>query len=207
MTALGRILTSKPALAILLTIAFALLTIAFYLAHARWFTVDVVLYGALLDAALAAVVMAAVLWLFVRRRFSGFEKVLLVCVWILGGYAFALSGPAVLDRSLSFYILEKLQQRGGGIRADAIGDVFVTEYMPEYRLVDVRLTEQLESGTIVIEDGCVTLTPKGDQLASLSRFIRTHFMPRHRLLAGEYTDALVDPFEHSPKGPMGYECS
>lgn len=206
MTVARNVLTSKPVLAVLLTIAYALLTIAFYLAHARWFTVNVVLYGALLDAALAAVVMAAVLWLVVRRSFSGFEKVLLVCVWVLGGYAFALSGPALLDRSLSFYILEKLQQRGGGIRADAIGDVFVTEYMPEFRLVDVRLTEQVESGTVVIEDGCVKLTPKGDQLASISRFIRTHFMPRHRLLAGEYTDALVDPFEHSPKGPMGYEC-
>jgi hypothetical protein len=207
MSAAGKRLASKPVLAILLTIAYALLTLAFYLAHARWFPVDVVLYGALLDAALAAVVMAAVLWLLARRRFSGLEAVLLVCVWILGGYAFAISGPTLLDRSLSFYILEKLQQRGGGIRADAIGDVFVTEYMPEFRLVDVRLTEQLESGTVVIEDGCVKLTPKGERLASLSRFIRTHLLPRHRLLAGEYTDALVDPFEHSPKGPMGYECN
>jgi hypothetical protein len=150
--------------------------------------------------------MAAVLWLLARRTFTGFEKVLLVALWLVGGYAFAVTGPTILDRSLSFYILEKLQQRGGGVREDAIGTIFVTEYMPEFRLVDVRLTEQLQSGTIVIENGCVKLTEKGQRLASLSRFIRTHFLPKHRLLAGEYTDALVDPFVNSPPGPMGYEC-
>lgn len=197
---------SKPLLAVALTIAYAILTLAIYVVHARWFPVDVVFYSAMLDAALAAAVMAVVLLAVGRRVYSSFEKVLLLCVWLLGGYAFAISGPAVLDRSLSFYILEKLQQRGGGVRADAIGEIFVNEYMPEFRLVDVRLTEQLESGTVVIENGCVRLTAKGDALASVSRYIRTHFMPRHRLLDGEYTDALVDPFANSPTGAMGYEC-
>jgi len=197
---------SKPLLALLLTLAYALLALAIYVAHAWWFPVDVVFYSALLDAVIAAVVMALVLVLVGRRVYAPFEMVLLVCIWLLGGYAFAISGPAVLDRSLSFYILEKLQQRGGGVRADALGEIFVTEYMPEFRLVDVRLTEQLESGTIVIEDGCAKLTPKGEALAALSRFLRTHFMPRHRLLAGVYTDALVDPFQASPTGAMGYEC-
>lgn len=197
---------SKPLLALLLTVAYALLTLAIYLIHARWFLVDVVFFSAMLDAAIAAVIMAVVLLVVGRGVYSSFEKVLLICIWLLGGYAFAISGPAVLDRSLSFYILEKLQQRGGGVRADAIGQIFVNEYMPEFRLVDVRLTEQVESGTVVIENGCVKLTPKGEALASLSHYIRTHFMPRHRLLAGAYTDALVDPFAHSPAGEMGYEC-
>lgn len=206
MTPLGRLIASKTVVAILLTLAYAALTIAITIVHARWFPVEVVLYSALLDAFLAALIMAVVLWLVARRRFTGFEKVLLVALWLVGGYAFAVTGPTILDRSLSFYILEKLQQRGGGVREDAIGTIFVTEYMPEFRLVDVRLTEQLQSGTIVIEDGCVKLTPHGQRLASLSRFIRTNFLPKHRLLAGEYTDALVDPFANSPTGPMGYEC-
>ena len=87
-----------------------------------------------------------------------------------------------------------------------MGDVFKDEYMPEFRLVDVRLTEQLQSGTIAIENGCVKLTPRGERLATLSRFIRTTLLPKHRLLAGVYTDALVDPFRASKKGPIGYEC-
>jgi hypothetical protein len=137
---------------------------------------------------------------------SPFELLLLSVIWVLGGYAFAISGPAVLDRSLSFYILEKLQQRGGGIREDAFPEVFTEEYMPEFHLVDVRITEQLQSGTIVVADGCVRLTPYGKRLASLSLFVRRHLLAKHRLLAGVYTDALVDPYAASRKGPIGYEC-
>jgi hypothetical protein len=33
--------------------------------------------------------------------------------------------------------------------------------MKEARLVDIRLTEQLDSGTIVIKSGCVRLTDHG----------------------------------------------
>ena len=149
----------------------------------------------------------ALLLLFGRRlRLDGTHKFLLVALWLAGGFAFAITVPTVLDRSLSFYILEKLQQRGGAIRADAFPQVFTDEYMPEFRLVDVRLTEQEQSGTIVIENGCVRLTPRGQMLASFSRFFRQNLLPKHRLLAGEYTDALVDPFANSKTGTMGYEC-
>jgi hypothetical protein len=105
--------------------------------------------------------------------------------------------PAVLDRSLSFYILEKLQQRGGGIQQARFAEIFTQEYVKEHRLVDVRLTEQMESGTIKIDNGCVRLTAKGDRLATFSRFFRTHLLPKRRLLMGQYSDDLTDPFRHS----------
>lgn len=93
-------------------------------------------------------------------------------MWLITGYAMAISGPAVIDRSLSFYILEKIQQRGGGIKQEKLAQVFTDEYLKEHRLVDVRLTEQLESGTIVVNDGCVLLTPKGERFASFGQYFR-----------------------------------
>lgn len=195
----------KTLAALGLTALYATVLVAVYLFHALWLPVNVIFYSAMLDA-LIAVLLLSVLLVFVGRRFSGFEKGLLVTIWLLCGYAFALSGPTVLDRSLSFYLLEKLQQRGGGIRADAIEQVFVREYMPEFRLVDVRLTEQLESGTITIENGCVKLTAKGKRLASFSRFVRQNLLAKNRLLAGEYSDDLVDPFKNSQTRAVGYEC-
>jgi hypothetical protein len=78
---------------------------------------------------------------------ASFERAQLLVIMLLAGYALAISVPTVIDRSLSFYILEKLQQRGGGIRYAAFEQVFTQEYLKEHRLVDVRLTEQLESGT------------------------------------------------------------
>jgi len=106
---------------------------------------------------------------------------------------------------LSFYILEKIQQRGGGIQQARFKEVFTEEYLPEHRLVDVRLTEQLESGTIRIVDGCVVLTERGHQLATFSRAFRMHLLPKRRLLMGKYSDDLTDPFRSSGASP-GYEC-
>lgn len=192
---------------VLLSLLFIAVLLTAYLIHVWYLPVQVVLYSAIGDAVLAAAIVSAGGALLLRRLpLSGFELLLLSVIWLLGGYAFAISGPAVLDRSLSFYILEKLQQRGGGIREDAIPRVFVEEYMPEFRLVDVRITEQLQSGTIEVVNGCVRLTSQGQRLATFSRFVRTQLLAKHRLLAGVYTDALVDPFAKSAKGPMGYEC-
>lgn len=189
-----------------LTALYIVVLILVYVLHMRYGRVDVVLYAAILDAIVAATLTGAVLFIApVLRDFSGLEKAQLVAIWLLGGYAFAISVPTVIDRSLSFYILEKLQQRGGRIREDRFQDVFTKEYMVEHRLVDVRLTEQLESGTIVIDNGCVRLTERGQQLATFSRFYRGNLLPKQRLLKGEYTDDLTDPFRHS-RADVDYLC-
>lgn len=193
----------------LLTVLFIILLLSFYLLHIWYIPVNVIFYSAIADAAVAALVMAALIYFVARHalQLTGFEYLLLFAIWLLGGYAFSISIPTVLDRSLSFYILEKLQQRGGGIKHEAIGKVFTDEYLPEFRLVDVRLTEQEASGTITIKNGCVKLTERGQSLASFSRFFRKNLLAKHRLLAGKYTDDLVDPFKNSQTGEMGYECN
>lgn len=189
------------------TALFTVLLVAVYLAHVRFLTVNVVFYAAMADGVIAAA-LAGGLLLVMRffRPLGGFEKLQLVVIWLLLGYASAISVPTVVDRSLSFYLLEKLQQRGGGIRQSAFEDVFTREYMVEHRLVDVRLTEQLESGTIIIENGCVKLTPKGERVASAGRFFRQHFLPKRRLLMGEYSDDLTDPFRRGRVVDPDYRC-
>jgi hypothetical protein len=180
---------------ILASVLFILLLFLTYYIHIAFFNVNVVFYAAIADGIISAVLTGALVFLIPYfRSLSGFEKLLLLIIWLLGGYAFSISVPTVIDRSLSFYILEKIQQRGGGIKEDRIEDVFTKEYVKEHRLMDVRLTEQLESGTIIIDNGCVKLTKKGDEIASFGRFFRKNFLPRKRLLMGEYTDDLTDPF-------------
>ena len=197
----------KLLIALGLTLAFVVLLLAIYYLHVLYVPVEVVLYSAILDGLVATLAVALALWLLRRRLpFTGFEKLLLILLWALGGYAFAISVPTVLDRSLSFYILEKLDERGGGIKLSSIPDVFTKEYINEFRLVDVRLTEQLQSGTITIDNGCVKLTDRGRRIAEVSSFIRKNLLPKHRLLMGQYTDALTDPFAASAGQKIGYEC-
>lgn len=182
----------------LASLLFLVLLLGVYWVHVRYVRVDVVFYAAIADAFIATA-LAALILLGVRcfALFTGFEKILLVAIWLLTGYSLAISVPTVIDRSLSLYILEKLQQRGGEIRQEHFEEVFTKEYVKEHRLVDVRLTEQLESGTIVIEDGIVKLTEKGGAIASFGRFFRVHWSPKKRLVMGQYTDELTDPFRKS----------
>lgn len=188
------------------TLIFLALLALTYLIHINYFRVDVVLYGAILDGALAvflaSVILYAVSYFAVLNHF---EKAQLIVIWLLLSYTYAISAPTVLDRSLSFYILEKIQQRGGGIKLSGFEKVFTDEYINEHRLVDVRLTEQQSSGTVIIVDGCVKLTQRGDYLASFSRYFRQHLLPKKRLLMGEYTDVLTDPFRYSKSVP-DYLC-
>lgn len=185
---------------------FIALTCLIYWLHITFFRVDVVFYSAIVDGVLAALATSAIVWRWkLFALFGAFEKFQMLLIWLLTAYAVAISVPTVLDRSLSFYILEKLQQRGGGIQKSRFAVVFTQEYLEEHRLVDVRLTEQLQSGTIRIEHGCVLLTPKGEQLASFSRFFRTHLLPKKRLLMGEYTDDLTNPFRASAP-EVDYTC-
>jgi hypothetical protein len=192
----------------LATLLFLLLLVGIYYLHVNFFRVDVVFFAAIGDGVIAALV--AGVGLFGLRFFDPlnlFEKLLLVVIWLLTSYAIAISVPTVIDRSLSFYILEKLQQRGGGIAQDRFEQVFVEEYMVEHRLVDVRLTEQLQSGTITIRDGCVQLTEKGERIATFGRYFRTTWLPKERLLMGEYTDSLTDPFRNSQdQSKFDYVC-
>lgn len=174
---------------------FGVLLLMTYYIHVTWFKVDVVLYSALLDVVLATAALAVVLFAVKGKLvLSAFESAQSMVICALLGCLFSISVPTVIDRSLSFYILEKIEQRGNGIRLAQFEDVFTKEYIREHRLLDVRLTEQKESGTIVIENGCVRLTAFGKRLTTFSRFFRTHFLPRQRLLMGEYSDDLVDPF-------------
>ena len=191
---------------VIATAVYTLLLLVIYVLHVRYVPVNVVFYSAILDAVLATILatalIATVRWF---KVFTRFETLQLCCIWLLLGYSFAISVPTVIDRSLSFYILEKLQQRGGGIKLDAFDQVFTQEYVKEHRLVDVRLTEQQQSGTVEIKDGCVKLTAWGQTIASSSRYFRAHFLPKQRLLMGKYSDDLTDPFRNSVER-MDYRC-
>jgi len=185
---------------------FGVLLLLTYWAHVSFLKVNVVFYAAMLDGALATLLMlfvvSSIKWL---KVFTVFEKLQLGLFWLLLGYAYAISIPTVIDRSLSFYTLEKLQQRGGGILLDRMPEVFTQEYMKEHHLVDIRMTEQMEVGTVVVRDGCVQLTPWGNSMATASRFYRLHFLPTRRLLMDTYSAALVDPFQ-GDQGGKDYVC-
>jgi accessory gene regulator protein AgrB len=183
-----------------LMLVFGVTLAVIYVIHSWYFKVDVVFYSAIADGVLAAVVTLLVACTFKWfRTFTGFEKLQSFVICLLLGYGFAISVPTVIDRSLSMYILEKLQQRGGGIQLAAFDTVFKDEYMKEHRLVDIRLTEQRQSGTIVIENGCVKLTEWGQFVATTTTWFRQTLLPKNRLIGDSYSSDLTSPLRSGVK--------
>lgn len=166
-----------------------------YWIYIHLFQVNVVLYSSLLTVFLSIIPIIVLLFVVNVNIFNQFEKFLICALFILYGYAIAISLPTVIDRSLSFYLLEKINQRGGAVKKDAFEEIFKNEYVSEHRLIDIRLTEQLESGTIKIENNCVFLTQKGKKVVHFSQFFRINFLPKNRLIMGEYSDDLIDPLK------------
>jgi hypothetical protein len=122
---------------------------------------------------------------------------MLFFILLLIGYSFSISLPTVIDRSLSFYFLEKIKQHDGAINRNAMNEIFINDYMIEYKLVEMRLTEQLSSGTIEILDGCIILTERGYLVTKFSSFFRKNFIANKRLILDEYSDQLTDPLRDS----------
>lgn len=198
---------SKIAAALLvLVVGFAAFLIVNFI-HFRFFPVHVVLYDSILDLCIAVALMIPLLGVlkFATRRLTRFEIALTLCVLFLTGSLYAILVPTVIDRSLSIYFLEKLDQRGGGIRRDAWNDIIKDEFFREHRIADIRLTEQINSGTIKLVGDCTVLTPLGMAVVAYTRYFRTHFLPRRREIMGTLTDDLTDPFRHSVAAPP-YTC-
>lgn len=164
--------------------------------HFRFFVVSVILYASILDAILASFIVILGIYLYKDKlKCMATEVVLILLVSNLCATIYAIMGPTVIDRSLSLYIVQKLDQRGGEIALSSMEELIILEYMDEFRLVDVRLTEQLRSGTAIIVGNCVVLTPRGELISNFVAFYRENFLPRRRYLLGEVTDQLTNPFE------------
>jgi hypothetical protein len=183
---------------IILTVLYLSIFSIVYLVHINFFKTDVILYSAFLDSILSIIIFAVIFFLSkFSNNYSNFEISQIFIIFILIGYSASISLPTVIDRSLSFYILEKIDTYNGSVKTSSLRDIFVNDYIDEYKLVEVRITEQVASGTIELLDGCIYLTNKGKFIASFSSFFRKNLLAKKRLLLNEYTDVLTDPLKDS----------
>ena len=172
--------------------------LAIYLVHINFFEVQVILYSALLDSSIALIIFAAIsLSAKDKLNINFFESILIMLLLTLIGYSLSLSLPTVIDRSLSFYFLEKIEQHNGSIEKASMRDIFINDYIDEYKLVEIRITEQLESGTIQLDGSCISLTNRGYLIAKFSNFFRKNLLANNRLILDEYSNHLTNPLGNS----------
>lgn len=182
---------------LIIVLIYLLILICIYIIHVNNFNVKVIFYSSLLDSVIAILFLIPVIKnrIFFDSVFNKFEKLQICVICLLIGYCFSISIPTVLDRSLSFYILQKIDQRGS-IKVSDFESIFTQEYVKEHQLVDIRLTEQLVSGTIEISNDCVKLTERGKRLVIASLWFRKYLLAKNRLINDEYTNKLTLPFDN-----------
>jgi hypothetical protein len=164
-------------------ILFFLILVGIYLVDIHLLKVDVVLYSAIGCGVLATAATSILLVTFsFFRRFNGFEKTLLTLIFALVSYILAISIPTIIDRSLSIYMLEKLADTPNGILKKEFTELVIHEYLENYNAVNIRLIEQLKSGTILIdENGRIYLTSDGQKIVKFSHFFKSYFLSKNRM--------------------------
>ena len=158
----------------------------------------VIFYSSLIDSVIALIIFFG-LYNSINffKHITNFESSLIILLLFFIGYSFSISLPTVIDRSLSFYFLEKIRQHDGAINKTAMKQMFIDDYMDEYKLVEMRLTEQLKSGTIELKGNCIVLTKRGYLVTTFSDFFRKNFLANKRLILDSYSDQLTDPLKDS----------
>lgn len=179
-----------------------------YTIHINYFTVKIILYDGALDAVIALIITIFIFKNYKSNQtcFTQFERVLISMLLILSGLFTVLTIPTVIDRSLSFYLLEKIQREGGSVNVSNLNDIVSIDYLAEYRVVDMRITEQLKSGTIFISEDCVRLTALGTKIADFSSFFRKHFLAKKRLINNDFSDELTRIHNIKGNNQSKYSC-
>ena len=111
---------------------------------------------------------------------------------LLIGYSLAISIPTIIDRSLSLYLLEKVYLTNNKMSLDKFKQIFITDYISDKLIIEMRLTEQQELGNLYIDDGNVILTNQGINIAKFGLFFRKNLLPRKRLVSDRYSEELIN---------------
>lgn len=86
--------------------------------------------------------------------------------------SFLIVFPVTFDRSITMFLLARIERQDGQLTPPMLENVFIREYLGDLRQIDRRVSEQTLSGNIAQrDDGRIALTPQGRRLLSSARQI------------------------------------
>ena len=152
--------------------------------------VNVIFYDTILVVFASVLCTYLVFWKDLRKQRYDYSFLITLSSLLLG-YAYAISVPTVIDRSLSVYILESIKRNQAPMTIDGLEQLIRENYINDHKLARIRLTEQVESGTVSVDDnGCINLTDRGNFVVLMTTLYREEFLPNSRLIGDSYSAAL-----------------
>jgi hypothetical protein len=85
--------------------------------------------------------------------------------------SFLIVFPVTFDRSITMFLLARIERQDGQLDARGLEHVYVREYLWEMRQIDRRIEEQSLSGNIRVEQGRIHITSQGRRLLASGRTI------------------------------------
>ena len=85
--------------------------------------------------------------------------------------SFLIVFPVTFDRSITMFLLARIERQDGQLDARGLEQVFVRQYLGDLRQIDRRIAEQSLSGTIRVERGRIHITPQGRRLLEGARLV------------------------------------
>ncbi|QGP80218.1 hypothetical protein GL174_07850 [Sphingobium sp. CAP-1] len=86
--------------------------------------------------------------------------------------SFLIVFPVTFDRSITMFLLARIERQDGELTPPMLEQVFLREYLGDMHQIDRRVREQTLSGNIVQRgDGRILLTPQGRRLLTSARTI------------------------------------
>jgi hypothetical protein len=84
--------------------------------------------------------------------------------------------PVTVDRSISVFLLARIEQEDGHLTTSALDRLFRDAYLTDLRQIDRRVSEQILSGNISVDaTGHIRMTPRGHAFLAFSRYVAASF--------------------------------
>ncbi|WP_088182617.1 hypothetical protein [Sphingobium sp. Z007] len=101
---------------------------------------------------------------------------------------FLIVFPVTFDRSVTMFLLARIEQQDGQLDARDLEHIFVADYLRTLRQIDRRVEEQSLSGNIVVADGRIRLTPQGKRLMAGARTVGRWFGADRRFVHPQFVE-------------------
>ena len=167
---------------LLFLLLFVLIFFIINFLHFLFFEVSVVLYALIFDIFISSLLFTLITFKNHKTYYkSSVTYIFFILFTINLLITYSILVPTAIDRSLSIYMLEKIDESNGPLDIQKFETQISETYFYEMDVFEIRINEQKETGSIKIENNEITLTKKGEILLSFFNFVKCHFLPKKRI--------------------------
>ena len=145
--------------------------------HLNLFTYSVFLYSSTFDLCLALLITYVFYGIFNKNFFLNNKLLIAIFSYLhfVTFFLFIIFFNVVIERSLSLYILERLNQTNP-LTIIELNENIRNNYFDDMNVIDTRIVEQISSGNITMHDNQIFLTDQGKSLVNFVRMYKKYFL-------------------------------